>query len=482
MRAGYGGRGSPVRAPAGELLREPRLPDARLAGQHDQPRAAALGGAPRRDQPLPLGRASDQRRPAGLGWVFALIRQERGIGRLRLRRGGDVELALERGRAQVVGPQRARPVATRVVGGHQQPVRRLAERVLEQQTLGVGCGRRVLAARVQLYAELVQGVEVAAAQPLALGHDPLVGAAGEQVAAVDGDGLRQRGRVRAVEVVLERGDVDPASRARPPAQGPGRDLDELVGLGAAQGVQHVPEVGPRLRLGGVGPQQVRDPLTRLRRLPVQHEVGEQRLRPRRGQLERPALRRTQLEPTQQPDPHTPALHGVKCRSTHANSFDPPRNGRTWSHHDEPHCGIEAPEVVRVRGDHGQAGATHADDDMRGHDVGCTRGGEQPADRDGFQPVQRHGGRRWLGHEPHEACLGGLQVLDPERFDQRPALLGCVLVGPPRRLHHHAARASLIALGDAGACAAAGVPEVRLHRDRPTRSWPRPRARGLPLRG
>jgi hypothetical protein len=132
----------------------------------------------------------------------------------------------------------------------------------------------------------------------------------QEIAAVGLGGLAQR-RDAAVarlglgrgERPLEGGDVQPEGRVRAPPQRPLGHLEEAVGVreGAAEIVEHVTQVRPRLPLGRVGPQQERQPLPRLRRVPVQQEVGEQRLRPRRLQWRRPGLALPQVELAEQAD-------------------------------------------------------------------------------------------------------------------------------------------------------------------------------------
>ena len=58
-------------------------------------------------------------------------------------------------------------------------------------------------------------------------------------------------------------------------------IEEVIGLGegASQVVQHMAQVGAGLRLGRVRPEAERDLLPRLRRVPMDQEVGEEGLRP-----------------------------------------------------------------------------------------------------------------------------------------------------------------------------------------------------------
>ena len=296
--AGLAGRGPALGAPGAELLDQPGLAGAGLAGDQHQPGVPALGGPPQLGQPGPLAGPPDQGRPAErpgpsrcrLGARLGAWRQQGRVGPAGGRRGGHVQLPLQGGGAGVVGPQRPGPVAAGVVQPHQEPVGRLPERVLAQEPLGVADRRGVLAPGLQQLGQPLQGLQVAPAQPLPLLQQPLVVAALEQVAPVQLDRLAQGGELLAGlpgpgRRRLEGGHVQPEGGVVPPPERPLGHLQEPVGVGqgAPQVVQQVAQVGPRLGLAGVGPEQEGQALARLGRLPVEQQVGEQRLGPGRAQ-------------------------------------------------------------------------------------------------------------------------------------------------------------------------------------------------------
>ena len=274
VRAGLCGERAAVGAPRAQLLDQAALADAGLAGHEHELRAAALRRAPQAVQARSLARARDERR-AGLDRARRGSDGEQRLVRLaRRRRGLDGELALQRRRAHVVDAQRSRAVAARVVQAHEQPVGLLSQRVVADQALGVAERRGRIAALVRLAHEPLERVAVQVAQPLALLEQPVVVAALEQVARVGLDG-RLQPALR--ERLLEVGDVEPQRRLVPPPEHARPDVDEPVRVGerAPQVVQDVAQVRPRLRLGGVGPEQEREPLAWLRRAPVQQQVREQ---------------------------------------------------------------------------------------------------------------------------------------------------------------------------------------------------------------
>jgi uncharacterized protein (DUF1778 family) len=122
-------------------------------------------------------------------------------------------------------------------------------------------------------------------------RQPFVVAPLEQVAAIQRGRRSQRapagvgvGR-RRIEQPLELGHVEPHRRLGTPPHRPGGDLEVVVGAGkvAAQCVQQVAQVGPSLRFAGVGPQQERQALPRLRHTEVEQQDREQRLGATRAQ-------------------------------------------------------------------------------------------------------------------------------------------------------------------------------------------------------
>jgi hypothetical protein len=254
--AGLGGGGPAPGAPGPQLLHQPGLAGAGLAGDQRQLGGAALASPPQVDQARPLAGPPDQGRGAGRAERARLVGgggldpggQQRRVGPAGGRRRLDAELAGEGGRAGVVDAQRPRPVPAGVVQPHQGLVGRLAQRVLAQEPLGAPGRRREVAPGLQQLDQPLQGLEVALAEPLPLLGQPLVVAALEQVARVQLDGLAQGGlrpaglALRPGHGGVEGGHVQPAGGVGPPPERPRRHLQEPVGLqkGAPQDVQQVP--------------------------------------------------------------------------------------------------------------------------------------------------------------------------------------------------------------------------------------------------
>jgi len=136
------------------------------------------------------------------------------------------------------------------------------------------------------------------AQPLTLREHPLVVAAVQEVAAV---GLDRAARIVGGERALERVEVEVAGRVGAPGQRLGVAVEEAVGQRAAQGVQRLAQVGARLRLARVRPQQAGDAPTRLRDASMHQQVREQR--DGAGGLRRRQLRRAEaeLDAAEEPD-------------------------------------------------------------------------------------------------------------------------------------------------------------------------------------
>jgi hypothetical protein len=162
------------------------------------------------------------------------------------------------------------------VQSHEDAVALLAQRVRADQSLGVGHRARAVSGCRQLF----ERRQVQALEPLALLPHPRVIAALEEIARVDRD---RRFGVAECQRTLERCDVELHRSA--PAQRPGGHLEAAVRLRqrVPQGMQDVAQVRARLRLARVRPQEARDPRPRLRRVPVQQQIGEQRLGARRLQ-------------------------------------------------------------------------------------------------------------------------------------------------------------------------------------------------------
>jgi hypothetical protein len=293
--ARLGGHGLGMGAPGAELLEQPRLADPGFARHQDEPRAPVLRGPPEIHQARPLLCPADDRgaaerfHPPSLaarGSRSVLRRQQRLVGAPCRRRRLHPELPLQDRRARVVDPYRPSPVPLCIMQPHEHPVGLLPQWVGPQQPLRVPGRLGMVAAALQQRNQALQRLEVGLAESLALAEQPLVVGPFEQVAPVEIDRVPQR-RHRLVALpgarerqgLLEGRHVHPVGGVPPPPQRPRRHLDEPVevGEGTAQGVQEVAEVGPRLRLGRVGPQQEGKPLSRLRRIPAKEQVGQQRL-------------------------------------------------------------------------------------------------------------------------------------------------------------------------------------------------------------
>lgn len=272
---------------------------------------AGLGGPPHGVEPGQLAVAADEGR--GRSGRARGVDQPP-VHRLRLRRRPHAQLALQRGAAHVVGQHRPGPVAAGHVPVHEPAVGLLAERVETPLPLRELDPRSQVAALFAQGGEPAQRVDLAVAQPLPLDAQPVVVAALQQVPGVERDGLPQPRLVRRVDQRLELLDVEPARGVRPPPDRPGGDVQVAIGIGqaAAQRVQQVPQVGAGLRLGGVRPEQERDPLAGRRRGPVQQQVRQQRLGPPRLQRRHTGLSEAQLEPAEQPSPRH-RFHTAECR-------------------------------------------------------------------------------------------------------------------------------------------------------------------------
>jgi hypothetical protein len=319
IRARLGGCRSALGAPGTELLHQPALAGTGLAGHQHQPGSSTLGSPPQPGQVGPLGRPPDERGPAEqprpsrfpLDGRLAPGRQQLLIGPAGRRRGLNLKFTLQGRGARVVGAKRPGPVAAGVVEPHQHPVGGLAERVRPQDPLRVRDRLGVLAPGLHQLDQPFEGLEPAPPQPFPLLQQPLVVAALQQVTPVQLDGLTQGrhllvgplGPVGPGDRALEGGQVDPARGALPPPERPRGHLQEPVGTGqgAPQDVQQMAQVGPRLGLARVGPEQVGQALARLRRIPVEQQIGEQRLGPGRAERRHRGLALAEVELAEDPD-------------------------------------------------------------------------------------------------------------------------------------------------------------------------------------
>jgi hypothetical protein len=206
------------------------------------------------------------------------------------------------------------------VQAHQHPPGRLPERVVAQEPLGVLDRQGGLAPRRQRLEQPLQDLEVTLAEPFPLFQQPVVVHPVEQVAGVQLGRLPEGGQLLGGlggplgpgGRLLEGGHVHPGRGIVAPAQGPGGRLQEPVGVGQgpAQDVEQVAQVGPGLGLAGVGPEQEGQALAGLGRLPVEHQVGEQRLGPGRAERRHRDRAVAQVELTEEPDPQVRGAHGL----------------------------------------------------------------------------------------------------------------------------------------------------------------------------
>ena len=262
--------------------------------------------APRRGQPGPLGGPPDQRRRAR-GPVGEGGGDERFVDGAGFRRGIDAELVLQRRGAHVVGAHGAGPVPGCLAEPDQQPVALLAQGIPRDQALGAADGFGPALVLLVPAGEPLQRVGVQPGEPLPVPGQPFVIAALEQLTAVDLDRLLEP-VLR--QCPLELLDVQPQRDVRAPVERARPDLDQAIRVRqrAAQGVQHLAQVGLRLALGRTGPQQERQALPRLRRVPVQQQVGEQRFGPGRVQRRKRLVIELEVHGAEQPGAESGRAH------------------------------------------------------------------------------------------------------------------------------------------------------------------------------
>ena len=182
--------------------------------------------------------------------------------------------------------------------------------VVVQQALCVDDRAAVVATLLEQQDQLLQGIEEAFRQPGAFEQEPVIVAARQQVAAVGRDRAFQRGQARAPlgtcgvdQRGLELGDIQRKRRIPAPAHRLVGDFQVGLGLGqpVAQCVEELPQVGVRLGLGAVGPEEEGDLLARQRGVAMQNQVGQQRLQARRMHGGKLRVCRRKAEMTEQSD-------------------------------------------------------------------------------------------------------------------------------------------------------------------------------------
>jgi hypothetical protein len=207
-------------------------------------------------------------------------------------------LILQGGHAFVVDPHRPGPVTAGVVQPDQRSVGRLGQPVQGARSFGVPQSRLDLAVRLEHRHQLFERRRRPPAVLVAFGGQPLVVAALEQVTGVE---IGRGPRVPGVERRVEGRDI---GRRIVHGQGLRRRAQEAVRVRdrGPQRVQDVPQVGPGLPVGRVGPEQEGDPVPALRRARPQRQVGQQRLGAGRRQRDGDTVH-PDLEGAEQPDVH-----------------------------------------------------------------------------------------------------------------------------------------------------------------------------------
>ncbi len=290
--------GVAVLTPRVELLGEAGFTDARLARDDGEVRTPFGGEAPIFDQPLPFLLAADQWRRR-----IRPRRRQRGGGnggRIRLEHlleelaGGSArfhgKFAAQDAHALVIGAERARAVAVGRVQADQDLVVRLAQRILRHQPLGVPDCRGIIAALIEERCQSAENLGRSTAVVLALLAQPIVVQPRQQVVLAQAGGFFERlklggeaggfgGTFGSSHRSIKLDDIDGAVWATVPFHGMmvGGEKTALSRQGAAQVMKELPEIGARLCLAGIGPQQEGQVFPRLHRLTVQNQVGQQRL-------------------------------------------------------------------------------------------------------------------------------------------------------------------------------------------------------------
>lgn len=199
-------------------------------------------------------------------------------------------------------------VASPGIEAHQPLVCRFVERISAQQLPCIPDGRDVVTARVETIRKVLESMEITPAKPVALGLDPLVVTSLEQIVAVERYRLLQSGSIGCVSLIcpiqriFERAHIKPVRSVRAPLQRPFSNVEKRSQFrnGMQQSVEQVTKVRARLRLAGIRPEEKGEALARLRSVPVQKEVGQQR--PRAGRFERRQGRtaKSKIELTKEP--------------------------------------------------------------------------------------------------------------------------------------------------------------------------------------
>ena len=182
------------------------------------------------------------------------------------------------------------PLAAVCVAAHERAPGDLAERVDAEQLVSDGNQFARGVRRFERGQATREHLDGALAEALAIGLDPLVVAAGQEVSGIQPGGLLQRGAIAlepASGGAIERVDVAVWNAAPPERAGTGLDDPLDLRPRLPQVVPLAPQVRQCLRVGGLGPEAAGNLHPRHRAGAAEHEAGEQLLLPR---TERPRYR------------------------------------------------------------------------------------------------------------------------------------------------------------------------------------------------
>jgi hypothetical protein len=163
------------------------------------------------------------------------------------------------------------------------PMDLLMQRIDLQQALGLLDCRWIITFVRRKTQPPLQRLDQALLEALTLRQDPVIVAAGQQVAAVQLDCLLQiSGRVRPASRLLELDNIEGEGASGSPLKCLRIDVQELIDLrpGMLQLMQLSTQVGPRTLLGQIGPQAEREVTAQLRRIPLENQIGQERLKAR----------------------------------------------------------------------------------------------------------------------------------------------------------------------------------------------------------
>jgi hypothetical protein len=265
------------------------LEQAQLGGPADEPG----GRRPR----TPGGRLRRRRRPLRGACVRHQALERLACGLTR----GHAELTLEHRGAVVVGADGARAVSQAGLQLHQRAIADFLQRLQLDPAPGDGHRARQVARPRPRGADQIAQVHALTLKLRPGVEQPVVVYAGQEVAPVlvdsrgavhqhpvviAGGGRRQGG----LPLGIEDAHVNAARPGVAPAQIPGRHHERtLLAQDPAQVVQLAAQVGQRLPIGGLGPEQAGDPLPGLGRPGVHGQVGDKDKRSRRPDADIGAL-------------------------------------------------------------------------------------------------------------------------------------------------------------------------------------------------